>query len=512
MSRTSRALKGTLTGFLQYGLQIVLQIALAPLVLRVAGQETLGAYAILLQAVGYIGLVNFGFAVAANRFLAQAYGFDDGGRRLGQVMSTLRTYALFINLIASLLFISLSVWVGPLLSLPPAIESQAQTSLYLLAGWIIICPPLFIYGVSLVGTQNLAAANLVAILGNGARLGLSLALVAAGMGLTGLMAAYILADCLTMSLNTWIFRRRFPEVRLSWGFPDLKLFKEMFNFGKKAFPITLAGHLIFQSDNMVVGYLYGAALASIYYSTQMPAYFLYHLAIRLTENSGPGINELYARKLFEPLRRVFIQLHRYSWIFILPVGLGFFFLSKPMITLWVGPAQYGGDSMVLALSLFVIIFTIANVNKTFIIASGQIGNLNIFALTEGIINLILSLVLGYHYGISGVIWATIIANIPTSYYLQRHSQQLMKVTTLEYLRVVLKPLIVPLSIGIVSIVILNKTIPVNAWLSFLSNLIIFLLIYAIITYLFLIDYNERLQLKQGVYSFLRNINPLRVTG
>ena len=98
MSRTSRAIKGTLTSFLQFGLQIVLQALLAPLVLRVIGQETLGAYAVLLQAIGYIALVDFGFAAAANRYLAQACGFDDGGLRLGQVMSTFRTYALFIHI------------------------------------------------------------------------------------------------------------------------------------------------------------------------------------------------------------------------------------------------------------------------------------------------------------------------------------------------------------------------------------------------------------------------------
>ena len=87
MSRTSRALKGTLTSFLQYGLQIVLQAALVPLVLHIAGRETLGAYAILMQAIGYLALADLGFSVATNRFLAQAYGHDDGGLRFRQGMS-----------------------------------------------------------------------------------------------------------------------------------------------------------------------------------------------------------------------------------------------------------------------------------------------------------------------------------------------------------------------------------------------------------------------------------------
>jgi O-antigen/teichoic acid export membrane protein len=512
MSRTSRALKGTLTSFLQYGLQIVLQIALAPLVLRVAGQETLGAYAILIQAIGYISLVDFGFAAAANRYLAQACGTDDGGLRLRQVMSTFRTYALFIALVFSSLCILLSIWIGPLLSLSPAVRSAAQTALYLIAAWAIIRTPLIIYGVSLVGTQNLAAVNLVSIVGNTVRLLLSLGLVAAGMGLVGLVAAHILAECLAMSLHTWVFHRRFPGTRLTWGFPDIPLFKEMFNFGTKAFLLMVSDRLIFQSDSLVAGYLYGAVAASIYYTTQMPAFFLYQMATRLTDNSNPAINELYARGLMEPLKGAFMQLHRYNLILALPVGLGLFFLSKPAISLWVGPAQYGGDLMVAALSLFVVIFTIVNTNKTLIIASGQIGTLSAFALIEGIINIALAILLGYYLGLAGIVWARVIANIPTSYYVQRRSQQILQVTAIEYGRTVLRPLFFPLAAGIATFYTLDKLIMINSWTALLLTICLFLLIYTFLSYRLSIDHSERLRLNNILLRFFRGIIPLKAAG
>jgi O-antigen/teichoic acid export membrane protein len=512
MSRTSRAIKGTLTSFLQYGLQIVLQALLAPLVLRVAGQETLGAYAILLQAIGFISLVDFGFAAAGNRYLAQACGFDDGGLRLRQVMSTMRTYTIFIHLVTSSLCILLSIWIGPLLSLSPAIRSEAQTALYLMAAWVMLRTPVVIYGVSLVGTQNLAAANLISILGNIVRLSLSLCLVALGMGLVGLMAANILAEALALTLHAWVFHRRFPGIRLVWGFPDPNLFKEMFNFGTKAFLLMIAGRLIFQSDNLVAGYLYGAVAASIYYTTQMPAFFLSQLVNRLTDNSGPAINELYARGITESLRSAFLRLHRYNWILAIPAGLGLFFLGKPMIILWVGPAQFGGDWMVAALALFVVIFSIVNINKTLIIASGQIGILSIFALVEGVVNLVLSLILGHYLGLAGIIWATLIANIPTSLYLLGRSQHLLKVTIGEYSREVLKPLLIPLSMGIATFLIMKEIILVNAWGPFVLIAFIFLLIYSVLSYRLSIDRTERLLLNNILLGFSRGINPLKVTG
>ena len=124
-----------------------------------------------------------------------------------------------------------------------------------------------------MGTQNLAAANLISILGNVVRLSLSLGLVALGMGLVGLMVANILAEALAMTMCARVFHRRFPGIRLVWGFPDRNLFKEMFIFGNKAFVLMVGQVLIFQSDNLIAGYLYGAVAASIYYTTQMPAFF-----------------------------------------------------------------------------------------------------------------------------------------------------------------------------------------------------------------------------------------------
>ena len=271
MSRTSRALTGTLTSFLQYGLQVVFQVALAPIVLRVAGQETLGAYAILMQALGYLSLMDLGFSRAVNRFLPQAHGNDDGGVRFREILCAFRSFALLSNLIYAALCLVLSGWIGPLLHFSPALENQSRLGLYGIAVWAIIRTPLVVYGPALIATQNLAAANLIGTLGNLVRLAGSLVLVALGFGLLGLIFANIFSEVLIMSLQGWTFLRRYPGMQLSWKMPDRTLFREMFVFGAQAMLISISWLLTSQTDNLVVGYLYGAAAASVYYTTQMPA-------------------------------------------------------------------------------------------------------------------------------------------------------------------------------------------------------------------------------------------------
>jgi len=79
-SRTTKALKGTIASFAQYGIFLILQVILTPLILKVSGQEVLGTYSIIMQIVGYGILLDLGFSVALSRFLSQAYGLNDNGK------------------------------------------------------------------------------------------------------------------------------------------------------------------------------------------------------------------------------------------------------------------------------------------------------------------------------------------------------------------------------------------------------------------------------------------------
>src|SRR6185312_2209500 len=68
MSRSERAAKGFAAALLQYACQILVQILLAPVVLLMAGRETLGAYAAIMQALGMLALVDIAGSCRWNDF------------------------------------------------------------------------------------------------------------------------------------------------------------------------------------------------------------------------------------------------------------------------------------------------------------------------------------------------------------------------------------------------------------------------------------------------------------
>ena len=490
-NRTERAVKGTLVSFLQYGTQMLLQLFLAPLVLRMAGQESLGAYALLMQVVGYLAMTDLGFSVTLNRYLAQANGCDDGGKRFRDVLSTARSFLLGSNILFALLTLLLSLKVDLLFSLSSGVATQARQGLTLMALWAVLRTPWTVYGIGLNATQNLAAANFIGIIGNAARLIFSLGLVYVGTGLTGLILANVLAEVLAALLGTLKFCRLYPTHRPVWGLPDQALFREMLKFSGQALLINVAWRLVYYTDNIVVGSLYGAAAVSIYYSTQMPATVGFNILNRVSDNVAPAINELYARGDDAKIRETFLRLHRLNMLLVLPLVGGLLLLNSRLIALWVGPGQYAGELMTVALASFAFLITVSHVCNTFVFASGRIKNYSFIAVIEGVSNLGLSIVLGKFMGLAGVMWGSVITHLPTTLYLLIVCMRSMMIGFPEYLRICLLPLVLPGAAGYAAATFSAELLPHKGWFSFLAQAIILLVVYGTTAYRLSLTKSER---------------------
>src|ERR1700756_605717 len=135
MSRSARAAKGFAASIVQYCTQILVQILLAPIVLKLAGRETLGAYAAIMQTLAFLQLVDIAGSWSLERFLAQANGYEDNGQRFRNVFTTARTMLLGTYSAFALLVIAFSFFVGRLFHLSPEVALQARHALYVIAAW-----------------------------------------------------------------------------------------------------------------------------------------------------------------------------------------------------------------------------------------------------------------------------------------------------------------------------------------------------------------------------------------
>jgi O-antigen/teichoic acid export membrane protein len=373
VTRTGRAVAGALSSYFQFALLIVMQFFLAPYVLKYAGQETLGAYSILGQAVGYLGLLDLGFAATFNRYLGRATGLPDADLQFDRVLITGKTFLSLVNLVAGAGCFILAIFIGPLLQLSPTVAGDARLGLSLLGTWTILRTPLTVAATALIAQQQLAYRNLVATLAQSWRLVGSLLLTSMGYGLLGLMVAAVTAEILDAVLCRVRFRRQNPGAGKSWGIPDRALFREMLGFGRNALIINLAVRLIYSSDHLVVGYLYGAVASSLYYVSQMPAILGQQAIMRLSDAASPGVTQLFGQDKRDSLVEVFLRLHRLTLLLATGFAIGLITLNQPFVALWVGPQQFAGHAMNIWAAIFSLMVCTSHVNGAFLLARGSIG-------------------------------------------------------------------------------------------------------------------------------------------
>jgi len=319
-----------------------------------------------------------------------------------------------------------------------------------------------------------------------------------------LILANVLAEVLSTTLSALKFRRLFPLCRPSWGLPDKSLFREMLGFSGHAFLASFAWRLVYSTDNIVIGALYGAAAVSVYYSTQMPTTIGFNILNRVSDNFAPAINELYARGDEAKVRETFLRLHRLNMVFVLLLVGGLVLLNGRLVTLWVGPGQYAGDLMTAALAAFAFLITVSHVGNGFVFASGKIRNYSRVVFLEGICNLGLSIVLGKYMGLAGVMWGTVITHIPTTVYLLLIPMRSMKISLPEFVRACVFPSLVPIMIGYPVALFSGRLLLGQGWVSFCVQAAILLIVYGCVAYRVSLTGPQRIR----IYEFLYRMLPL----
>jgi len=501
-NRTSKAFYGTVASFLQYGVFIILQLLLAPLILKVAGQEVLGSYSIIMQIIGYGILIDLGFSVALSRFLAQSYGAKDNGSTFCEIFSIGRVFLLITNLIFAALIALVALNIDDIIVASEIMLSEARSALYFLAIWTIVRTPIALYNHGLMATQNMAVANIIAAVGNASRLLLSLLLIYSGFGLIGLIAANIFSEALTFVAQMLYFKRKYASYSFGWRVKDNKRFKEIFSFGVKYWGVNFAVVLFLGSDSIIVGNLYGASAASVFYTTKIPAFLLFQFIFRLSDNAAPAANEVFAQGKYEALRSAYLKILRYSLLCAVPLAIGVVGFNETVISAWVGGGQYAGNIMSLALAFFVITQVINHINAMITLAAGNMRGWSTVSIVTSLVSLVLSYGLGKTFGMQWVMVAIALMDVPNAIFLFKRSLAGLKLPIASLWHEAVKPSLwacIPL-LGLV--LYLKAMSPMGTLFSIVSYIFLFTVLWGGCVLIIGLSSSEKILLKNK-YSWFK---------
>ena len=462
----------------QVVVQLLLQIVVAPVVLRFAGQNALGAFAAIVQCLAYMLAIDVGFYAMVVKYLAGAYGRGGVGPEFMTVVVTARRFFGWANIGYAILIAVFATNAGRWLNLPPAEAEQARSGLWWLAGWTLIRVPFLVASFALYSVQDLAARNGIAVAGSVLRFAVTLALVVAGFGLTGLIAGYIINDVVEHG-GSWLrFRSVHPGASRFAARHDAALLRGMLKLSISTLLIVVGSRVLYFSDNLIVGMLVSAAAASVYYTTQLPATFGWLTINRLTENAAPAINEIHARAEPARLRSVYLKLHRYVFLVSLPFATGLLLFNEAVVSRWVGPGQFGGLALTAGLAVVSLGVTSGCVDYAFLLASGAVQRYALVFAAAAVLKCALSLWLCQRFGPVGVVFATAPAALMYVAYGQRSMRRRLAISQREFLARCLRPVLPAVALAAALVAPWVWYAPAGRWWELAGQVTVFLLVYA----------------------------------
>jgi O-antigen/teichoic acid export membrane protein len=407
---------------------------LSPFTVHHLGSAIYGIWVLIISSVVYFNLLDLGLRNAVVSFVARAYTEKAHGEA-GRVTSTAIWLRIGIGFLILILSLVLAAVFPLVFSIPRALVATVRLAIVITALGIACSLVFGITGAVLSAIHRFDVISSVTIARALLRAGGFVWLLANGHGLVAL-ALWELSVAIMVGLaQTWLCLREYPELRAGLGWPVWDVTRKIWAYGSYASLITLAGAVIYHTDNIVVGAMIGSMAVTFYAIAGNLGSSAREVVAALTSTFTPIASSLAATGKNEQLRQLLIQGTRASLALFLPISCALFFRGQTFIGLWMGRDYAAVSGVILQILLPSYVLTTANVTSCGI-AYGLAKHrpIMVWALIEAAVNLTLSIVLARRIGVYGVAWGTAIAGVICNLvFWPRYIGRLVHISPGEYL-------------------------------------------------------------------------------
>ena len=398
--------------YAQWSISIIGPLVTIPFYVRLLGHELYGQWLVILSLTSYLGLANLGMGQTVANRIAEAVARD---RR--EAVSEIVSTAFFCYGAIGLALIGALCLFAPWLGRHYFNHSAAATEAFALyAGLSALSFPLKVHQMTLRGYQRVDRERAIETGAAGARIAITVAALSAGLRLAavalvnggatliGAAAAYLKAVALE------------PRARPRLALFSPGLLREMVKPSAAFLSLQVGLALIMGIDNLVIGYARGAAEVTRYAISMRLMWMGAGLFSAAIGALTPTVTASHARNRGDVIARGLLLSTRLG-IFYTAAGAALLWLVGPaFIRLWAG-AGVLPDRATYALQIAFFALTVwVSPWATVLWATTRHYRWAAMTIFEGVLNLALSLWGVRHFGLAGVIGATIAASLLTNFW------------------------------------------------------------------------------------------------
>lgn len=385
---------------------IAVSFFLIPFVVHHLGDRLFGFWSLAGAFIGYYGLLDLGLSAAVSQYVCVAIGQNDAAecRKVFNTAFRIQSAMGGVVLLATVVIGA----AAPLFCHDPNDASLFWKVIAVLGVNAAILFPMKVYSGVLDAQLRFDIQTALDFLGMILRTVLTVVVIRAGWGLLGLAWITLLASLPVLGLQMWFARREASWARLERASLDRSKVRSLFSYSMYTSISSIADTLRFSLDSVVVTAFVGLAAVTHYKVAGVFSRYYIGIVLALMGTIQPVLSRLHGQGDRQKLQNVFSFATKISICVSVLICFGLIAWGKPFITRWMGAAYNDAYVPLILLSLAVFLDvcqspSVVLLNSTFNHRAYAYMN-----LTEGLINLIASLLLARPLGIVGVALGTLI--------------------------------------------------------------------------------------------------------
>lgn len=496
-------LRNIFSNWFGYAVTIGLGFFLAPYIVGRLGTSKYGVWTLVVSLTGYFGMLDLGIRSSVGRFVARHLARNDDqsvNRTISSAFAILGAGGMLALIVSIILNLSFGVF-----KVEPSLESAARSALLISGLTIGLALPMGVFGAVLISLERFDVMTAVNVAGALTRAALTLLVLKLGYGLVALAIITLAVGTCEYGAMAICAKRLYRPLRLSWKTIDSASCRELFGFGIYRFFWIVANQMIFFTDSTVIGIFLSAGAITYFAIPGSLINYGRNIVSLATDALYPVATRLDSKNDLSGLRELQISGTRLSLLIALPLCLGYVFLGKQFITLWMGE-KYAVSAVYLAI-LAIPQLTSMSQNTSTLILAGMAKHrvLAYVALAEGVANLVLSIVLVRKMGLVGVAWGTVIPHLlTTAIIIPLYTLRTLRMSPWNYLaKAYVRPLLcaVPVAAMCFGFATLIER---PSWFVFGGEVVAVCGLFAILSYYICLNAVQQASLQDKVRSFLRS--------
>ncbi|MDF1544724.1 MAG: oligosaccharide flippase family protein [bacterium] len=311
---------------------IIITFFLTPYLVNQLGKEQYGVWQLAFSILAYMGLADVGMKQSIVRYISKHYATRDW-HQLNQVFSSsVRVY----GIIASVIFVAaMAIAFGVIqhFQLPEELVNVARYT-FLFLGLDQVLTYLFIPFTALGAFHRFDITNAFRVGRQIVQTVLIVLLLEMGYGLIEMAAMVVGLNLISQLGMNYLRTRMFSEMKFSRKLIDSGMTKLLLHYGVFSFLIVITWIVIFQTDNIVIGWFVSVEAVAMYsVAAALVAQVRSAIGVLATP-LVPTISHLEAGQQFELIRALYRKSTRYLYYISGFLTIIILYFGGPFILLW----------------------------------------------------------------------------------------------------------------------------------------------------------------------------------